>query len=467
MKHLIDNGKMPRLGGLLAKGRWSEVVASELGSATVWPSFLRGEDPHRHEVFSEWLWDPQAMRLRRFPSSQGAPFYESLRAKGVIVGTLDVPFDVVTAAGFAVREWGAHYVIDGTVSADPKIAREVVGSIERHPYSTKLLRPEEVDDLKAMRETVDGSIRGVSLRGDLAEALMLEVRPDLALITFQEAHHAGHFLWHTRDPEHPLYVDVPHEARYLSQGIKDVYEAIDRQIGRLVESTEPESVVIFSLNGMEPYRGTPDLLTRLMHRDGYSKAPDPRARDVKSRLSAFLAHAKRRSPKWAKELYHRMTSREFQRSVVRATILEQLEWSGTRAFTLPPEELSLVRLNLRGRESQGIVDARDYESLLQEVADKIETLRTPDGTSAAKVILKPNIAARQSLLPDLIVHWNHEVTHPPGKIVGFPDHTMLSTHHTGHHRPIGFCVSHGPISDELPERILCEDLHRPIMNTFA
>lgn len=458
---------MPNLGGLLEAGKWTDVVSSELGSGSVWLDFLGGEDVFHHGVVSEWHWDPKEMALRRYDPSPVTPFYKSLQEKNVVLGTLDVPFDPGDDHGFAVREWGVHYVIEGKVSATPGVARAAIDSMDPHPYSLKLLHHYGFHEVEAMQENVEGSLRGIALRGDLADRLLREVRPEFALITFQELHHAGHFLWHTSDPGHVLYSDLPQQAKYLPSGVKEIYQAADREVGRLIDKTRPQSIMVFSLNGMEPYRGTPDLLSRLLHRDGYAHVRTHGSKNLRDRASALMGYAKRKSPSWAKDLYHRTTSREFQRNVARATLMEQLEWSTTRAFELAPEEVSLLRLNLIDREAAGILDESEYTTLLREIAEKIGGLQTEDGRSAALRVLTTDQGSPTSPLPDLIVRWNHEVTYPPGKIVGFPTHDMHSSNHTGHHHPLGYCVSWGPISDELPERILTEDLHRPILRMFA
>jgi hypothetical protein len=87
---------------------------------------------------------------------------------------------------------------------------------------------------------------------------------------------------------------------------------------------------------------------------------------------------------------------------------------------LPGDHFGYIRLNLRGREREGIVGDRD--ALLDEIADGLLTFRDPDGAPAVAAVhrVHDELAGRAvDRLPDLVVRWSDRPsTRLPG--VGSP-----------------------------------------------
>jgi hypothetical protein len=81
-----------------------------------------------------------------------------------------------------------------------------------------------------------------------------------------------------------------------------------------------------------------------------------------------------------------------------------IDWSRTRAFCLPTDLEGYIRINLRGREPQGIVEPGEYESC---------AILRPRGTEefvtgARSEVLRTDKPFRgtAAYLPDLIVQWD-------------------------------------------------------------
>jgi predicted AlkP superfamily phosphohydrolase/phosphomutase len=80
-----------------------------------------------------------------------------------------------------------------------------------------------------------------------------------------------------------------------------------------------------------------------------------------------------------------------------------VDWTKTRAYALG---LSGLYLNLRGREAQGIVEAKDAEALCGEIASGLRALRDEDGQSPVTNVYPTASLYRGPYLdaaPDLIV----------------------------------------------------------------
>jgi predicted AlkP superfamily phosphohydrolase/phosphomutase len=89
--------------------------------------------------------------------------------------------------------------------------------------------------------------------------------------------------------------------------------------------------------------------------------------------------------------------------------LRGVEWQRTRAFAAPGDYRSFVRLNVRGRERDGIVPPAEADALLDEIVEGLTTFREPNGTPA--IAAAERITARTAegpgtaALPDLVVDW--------------------------------------------------------------
>ncbi len=81
---------------------------------------------------------------------------------------------------------------------------------------------------------------------------------------FYEAHAASHQFWKYRDRE-----DAP---LGLANAIRDTYEAVDRELGLLLEQLPGSNVVVLSGMGMKSDYPATGLIEAFCHRLGYQAA---------------------------------------------------------------------------------------------------------------------------------------------------------------------------------------------------
>ena len=89
--------------------------------------------------------------------------------------------------------------------------------------------------------------------------------------------------------------------------------------------------------------------------------------------------------------------------------LRGMDWSQTSAFCHPADNQGYVRLNLRGRERDGIVDPGEAGALLQVIAEGVASFCDPDGSPAmagVDRVAEHHDGARADQLPDLVVRWS-------------------------------------------------------------
>jgi predicted AlkP superfamily phosphohydrolase/phosphomutase len=129
------------------------------------------------------------------------------------------------------------------------------------------------------------------------------------------------------DPEHKLYPETSPTAR---GAIAWSYGEADRILGRVMQQLHPKDrLIVLSDHGFSPYRRSVNLNSWLVD-NGY------------------------------------MTLRDG--STTSGVGFAEVDWTSTRAYALG---LNSLYLNLKGRESQGIVTAEVAPALKKEIADKL------------------------------------------------------------------------------------------------
>jgi predicted AlkP superfamily phosphohydrolase/phosphomutase len=125
-------------------------------------------------------------------------------------------------------------------------------------------------------------------------------------------------------------------------------------------------------------------------------------------------------------------------------------WRRTTAFSIPAAYTSFVRVNLRGREPEGIVEPdAEYEALLRRIQTDLEQLidpktKEPAVTRVLKTVELFGCDPHPSL-PDLFVEWKpgrfmERVVHPKAELVQEKPDFYRRSDHTAQ----GFVAAAGP-----------------------
>jgi predicted AlkP superfamily phosphohydrolase/phosphomutase len=499
VKQLIDLGEMPALKSLLADGQWLRVQSpAHIGSGAVWPTFITGDEPARHGVYSEWSWRPETMSLSRYHGRHLTPFWKPLVQQGMPVGVFDVPFamPVGMSQGFEVCEWWAHDSTGAGLQTGPNEIISLVKQSPPHPLSANRFVDTTPDNQSDLEELTAACIEGVRLRGTLAQRLMIETKPRLSLLVFPEIHHASHQMWHTVEPDHQVYhgrklngARENNGGRAPEQLLKDVYRAVDQQIAGLIDSAGNEaSILVFALHGMRPALGFPAFLGPLLCESGFSRLANWSSQSWRGRAVSLLAATKRHTPDELKQLYYKLTPTAATHKLARPTMLPAYDWQNTRAFSLPTDQYGWVRVNLRGREAQGSVPLDQYDETCNQLEEMLLRLTTEDGeplvhditrtagnadsaTNAERVTNAEH--ALRNPLPDLVVHWRDSAFASPLRISDSKVQVEpVGKKSTGQHASEGFCIYRGP-KDRSPNEqcpsgaVAAKDLGRMITATLG
>lgn len=179
-----------------------------------------------------------------------------------------------------------------------------------------------------------------------------------------------------------------------------------------------------------------------------------------------MAAAKRYSPTSIKKLYYKAMPTSTTQRLARPTMMPAYDWTQTRAFALPTDQHGWLRINLKGREAQGIVSLEEYEELCEDLENLTRSLKRDDGKPLARTVIRTSEQATDALtskIPDLVVHWEDEVFASPLRI----QDSEVVTHPTGQkymgqHSLEGFCILRGPEELHDGDSLHAKDIHRLI-----
>jgi predicted AlkP superfamily phosphohydrolase/phosphomutase len=439
-ERLMAEGELPALESF---ARRSARFALDHGAAKrtglAWEHVSTGRSPEGANRWAAVHLDSQKYSVWQEPTAL-PPFPAALHARTVV---FDPPyFDMDRAPGVqGVVAWGAH---DPGVEAAARPAalseelRERFGSYPAKPWIYGFVWP-SVRKTAAMGEAL---ARAVDVRAAAATWLLSERLPDwdLGYVVVSELHSGSEALWHGMDASHPLH-GLP-SAAPAGEGIKSVYRAVDRLVGKLAGAFPDATVVVFNLHGMGTNNSDVPgmaLLPELLMRDALGKglltvppewvqglgvpilAEEQAWRQVVGRMlpdsrrrGGRLSNAWRRRPSW-------LGGRRPRGRVRTATGTEgkSLEWMPAAryrehwavmpAFALPSLYDGRVRINLAGREARGTVQPGEYDAACDAVERLIRECSDPrTGESVVAAVERPAAGDPRTLGAtegDLVVLW--------------------------------------------------------------
>ncbi len=232
---------------------------------------------------------------------------------------------------------------------------------------------------------------------------VVEMQPDVLVAGLVAVHLGGHQLWNPAS----VVPGLGREASSRLQGsLHTIYEQADAALGRILGALPPDAdVIVFSGLGMGPEYSRTDMLPALLDTVLHG-ARAPRA-DSSWRIRASIPASTR--ARIANALPDGVAA-----SLAARLELRGVDWSATRAFVVPSDVSGFIRLNVRGRERDGVVEPRDIEGLMEEIRVGLESFVLPSGAPVVASVSRSSDLVTEGagfdLLPDLVVRWVPEPT---------------------------------------------------------
>jgi predicted AlkP superfamily phosphohydrolase/phosphomutase len=378
LKPLYDADAIPTIEGLFEAG-----VAGPLTSSippwtpSAWPTAYTGVNPGKHGVFGFLTFEGYDWDVVNATDVRAPTLWEILDYHGV-----------------------TNVVVNGPVTHPPP---EIDGAVVPGYVAPEdpVCHPEGLlDDLRAelgdYRVYADGSdpdrdeaiaeYRKLSrMRGEAFRYLVERFEPDFGFVQFQQTD------------------TVFHEFPGDHDAVCAVYETVDEQVGAILEVCDPDTVMVVSDHGIDEYDGYEFRVNEFLRNRGFVETArggegmpswdviwDENLREGEDggrepgtleRALAAAAKAGLTSQRIGAVL-ERLGLAEFvlervPGGAVRAAS-ERVSFSRSRAYMRSRIELG-VRINLAGREPDGVVPRERYEPVRETLIEVLASARTPDG----------------------------------------------------------------------------------------
>jgi predicted AlkP superfamily phosphohydrolase/phosphomutase len=439
-------GYMPTLQGMMQRGCWGTLrgrdQVAEVGSTL---SLFSGVSRGQHGLFHYRQLVPGTVEMRP-KSAEGVdapPIWSSFGQRRPVT-VLDIAHVLPApgVAGVQLSNWNTHQAAQcrlpasGVPASLPEEVHAALGPpTQLNPFSDECTPAEDLD---LMRQ----ALASVERTGRLCRYLLSKGHSDFVALGFHEAHAAGHRLLR--------YVkggraDADTE---MSTALRTVYQALDAELGSLIRSHFSDSnVFVVSAFGVEEMYPVQGLVDDFLLKLGYRA---PLAPASPSRWRSPFAAARLLPQRWRTALSNRVPT-AMQERLLSDNLRTTTDWSRTKVFSLPTNYYGFLRVNLRGREPDGIVEpGRDYEALLDQLEADLGALVDPVTNEPA---VQSMTRARGVLcdgppteLPDLFVDWQpvpHERTvllHPHARV----EQKRQRYNRDSFHSNVGFVAAAGP-----------------------
>lgn len=492
VEDLTATGALPHLARLRARAAHAPLRSpSPFRSESPWTEFTTGRRAGTLRYWSTVAFDPTAYDAYMRGAAPDPPFYAFGPATTVVAFDLPKVVRAPAVTGAQILGWGAHSPQYPAGSSPPGLLAEIEARFGPHPglpieYAGTWHQHDYLERF-GVRQA-----EGVRRRGDILRWLADRTPGWQLLATLVgECHQTGHVTYHGFGG---LLAGTP-SAPTGRAALTTVLRAVDDLVGDVVSWAPPDAViVVFSVHGMGPadddIAGTtvPELLLRAG--TGHARLPvgdltswrrqgmppvvpagddspvawtrrrfaAPAATGVRARARARARDVvARRAPAVLAARHRRRRDTEAHAGPSRFPFHDRSmddwhlaawyrdAWPRMPAFAIPSYSDVHVRINLAGRERDGIVDADGYATACAEVERVLGAAR--DARTGEPLVVE--ITRRRPADPfdpdgppaDLVVRLRgtDAVEHPDLGTVG-----PMVAPRTGSHTAHGFATIAGP-----------------------
>ena len=357
----MEEGTLPNLRALAKAGALLP-LRSTMPPATfpAWTTCATGVNPGRHGVFDFTDMPPggYALRFVNRTFRRVHAVWNALSDAGARVGVLGVP-------GTYPPERVNGFMVSGF---DSPVATSIDRSFVEPPEYHDDVRGWRFADFQEHRTGPGWHERARALLlakiadKEAAALRLLRREPwDFFMAVFGETDTASHHFWRFQDPNSPRHQAVP----ALANTIREVYARLDATVGRMVEASGAEHVLVVSDHG---FTGAG---TGVIHLNNFL-AERGLLRFSGGGRSALKALALRFAPERARgALFRRFTG--LAASAESRSRFGGIDWSATRAYSEELDYFPSIRINLAGREPQGTVRPEDYDAFVADLCAALES----------------------------------------------------------------------------------------------
>ena len=461
IERMLEDGRLPALAALRKRGQWSSLDAdTDMFEAGTFPTLYTGKGMAEHGMYYPFVWSADEQRVRymdAFPVPD--TIWERLGRAGRRSLIID-PYQMWVTheqTGVSVSGWQFRHNIIPRWARPPATYRRLVRDFGSPPKLNDVAGERTVAGLLEMRQKLlEGPSRAASATIDLLKRESF----DFVWVTFIGSHQAGHHLWDLTFAEPSI--DAA-SRKLLESGLESVYAEIDKAIERIVDALPATAdLIVFSSLGMGPNTTRSDMLPEML-KAVLGKVPV--SQGTTSGAGSSIWRFRAAVPAGFRSAVASAMPGDMIRETVGRLYFRGVDWIKTPAFVLPGDHFGNIRLNVRGREREGIVPPDQVDSLLDELSDGLASFNDPDGSPSIagfERVAGQFIGPRVDNFPDLVIRWSDRPAAAIRRLVaprfGEVVRRSVGTGRSGNHAPGTWAIlapgSSKPCRVDRPPRIM-------------
>lgn len=470
----IDEGELRNLAQLKKEGTYCRLNSSaEWLAGSPWPTFYTGTLPGEHGFYHYLQWRAEKMDYER-PNPDwinATPFWRRLDERLKII-EVDIPltFPAALSNGIIISNWASHDRLYPPLSYPSDKIDWVVKNFGTPPISDEVGGLQSADDLLKLKDEL---INAVQLEAELVSSLLKDEEWNLFLCCFSATHRAGHKIWDTTNVKD----DFSSEQKIkLNNCLKEIYKSCDDAVGKIIKNVSDDTTIfIISLHGFGENTSLADIMLPKM----LSSILTERA-EKKNNGGGVLKKIRNSIPLEWRSSVRKLLPVWLQDKMTAYWRMSGTDWSKTKAFPLLADLQGYIRINLKGRERDGIVEPENYDELCDMIISGLNSFF--DESTNESVIesakRKDEIFEKGKgfdNLPDIVVKWKFKPTSSYKRISSkkfgtfeFESPGKNLDGRSGNHRPQGFLIAKGSgfnKNSEIPAKHII-DLAPTILDYF-
>ena len=392
---------LPNFGALRSEGTEAPLRSTfPPWTGSAWPSMYTGTDPSYHNAYTFFQYGSEypdeAEHVSRTHVERPAiwNYLDSLDRPSIVLNVPVThpadPIEGVLIPGYLAKE---------SDEGNREGIREELSAALGEEY--RIYAETEMSSDKEAK--FEGMVGMIDLRARAAKHLLSNYDWEVAVIQVQKTDAVFHNFTDT-------------------EKFRRIYETADDLVGTVRDTAPDANVVVCSDHGMGPITGYKIFVNEVLRQHGFIETTDesamPSLEDTKSDLVEADGSAggsdgrDDAGPGLVDRAALTLSSSLSAVGITPATVYgaaqkvglgsalrravpnslissvgEDIDWRRSKAYARTMSELG-VRVNLEGREPNGVVSEEEYEAVRDEIIDVLSNLHTPDGEPAFEFVVR-------------------------------------------------------------------------------
>ena len=400
----IEEGHLKNLASLRRKGKYGKIFSTaEWLAGSAWPTFYTGVNPGQHGFYHYLQWKSDKMEYER-PGPEWinvTPFWRKLGDTYKVI-SVDIPLTFPPTAfnGIEISGWALHDNIYPTASFPEEKIDWVVENFGKPPISNEMGGLRSLEELFNIREEL---INATKKEAELIINLMNLEEWNLFLCCFSATRHGGHKFWDISSSKG----EVNNEQKLIfNNWLRDIYKECDKAVGKILETIPKDvTIIVFSLHGMGANTSLSEYLLPKMISNIVN------GKQEKNNGDSVIKKIRNKLPIEWRSNFKKFLPVKIQDKLTAYWRIGGTKWEKTKIFNMLSDLQGYIRVNLKGREKEGIVEqGEEYNNLCNKIIEGLKTFK--DERTQESVIESVNRSdtlfnkgAKFNNLPDIIVKW--------------------------------------------------------------